>query len=704
MDTPPLHGLVASQGLPPASPEVMVISSVESDEVQIFFWVQAPETSNPGTNDGNKDEAKSSPKVFFFGLKRRRDEIVAHFLSRCSANVNKKLLPKVRKPKHKHGQPQPTKGAGAGQTPNSLQITLEDSCGHDVAAETHATFWNTGQVMLIHGTPFRVLLNPPTISQLTTFQHGRTPVHVGTPIAPVLQTINGAVDMRWEWRRHPCAKPDLMTSCTHWNESIGPCSHDSAANGDDCDNERGTVVVGNERVYIPNDTDLGSWLSVQATPVSEDGICTGWPNRTYMQLAVTEAPQIAACTLRRDWIVARTRRRQDGSGDGGDGAQDRVDGQRVLRCMSYNILADSNVSLQPGEKTDQWPSFANRAMVVLREILQHDVDLVCLQEVDRKAYYGLLEPVLFELGWNGFHSCKLNGSQEGCAMFWRVSVLSAQSLSSTGVGSLVRDNSDLSHLFTHRPHVFDICVNRVTTIAQFAVLEFRDQGEEQAGGAAAAAAVVVVANTHLYFHAHADHVRLIQTHSLVKHLHEKYSLPVLLCGDLNSDPTSAAATLLLDGALEPSHESWCYLDSYKWQVRQATAKHEAEEEVVVEQPLPLPPPPRLTLPCDPFVSFTGIPTFTHWVAGFVATLDYVLYSPCGSDVRRRSTNGHSEGGKAVATIKPATELGLLSSAPMPDKQSLVDAGVKSLPCAGYASDHVSVLADVLVKVRSSKSI
>jgi len=98
---------------------------------------------------------------------------------------------------------------------------------------------------------------------------------------------------------------------------------------------------------------------------------------------------------------------------------------------------------------------------------------------------------------------------------------------------------------------------------------------------------VVVANTHLYYHPMADHIRAMQTYVICKKVDEirrrrdycsrAYStsdneadddvckIPFILCGDLNSDPLSGAVQLLLGGSVLPCHRScWKYLDEFKW--------------------------------------------------------------------------------------------------------------------------------------------
>ena len=78
----------------------------------------------------------------------------------------------------------------------------------------------------------------------------------------------------------------------------------------------------------------------------------------------------------------------------------------------------------------------------------------------------------------------------------------------------------------------------------------------------------------------ADHIRAIQAFIVCKKLDElrrqtnESSLnshhppyPLVFCGDLNSDPLSGAAQLLLTKTLSSEHhDCWKYLNEYKWEM------------------------------------------------------------------------------------------------------------------------------------------
>jgi endonuclease/exonuclease/phosphatase (EEP) superfamily protein YafD len=81
---------------------------------------------------------------------------------------------------------------------------------------------------------------------------------------------------------------------------------------------------------------------------------------------------------------------------------------------------------------------------------------------------------------------------------------------------------------------------------------------------------LIVANTHLFYHPLAAHVRALQAYILawqvaqlrMSHLPDKS--PVILCGDLNSHPLSGTIKLLLERCVRDHYETWKHLYDYRW--------------------------------------------------------------------------------------------------------------------------------------------
>ncbi len=151
-----------------------------------------------------------------------------------------------------------------------------------------------------------------------------------------------------------------------------------------------------------------------------------------------------------------------------------------------------------------------------------------------------------------------------------------------------------------------------------------------------------LANTHLFWHPMADHIRAMQAFAVVKKIDEirQAQDPFLLCGDLNSDPLSGTCKLLTTRIIAADHhDCWNYLDEYKWDVddndvdsmvdsgttaEERRSSHQSRLEATTKTS-----PPLLALP-DSFPQIISgcqpNPPFTNFSLRFVETLDYVLAS------------------------------------------------------------------------------
>lgn len=231
---------------------------------------------------------------------------------------------------------------------------------------------------------------------------------------------------------------------------------------------------------------------------------------------------------------------------------------------------------------------------------------------------------------------------------------------------------------------------------------------------------VVIANTHLFYHPMADHIRAMQAYAVCKKVDEirrrrtsrstateTCPVPFILCGDLNSDPLSGAAQLLLDRSVLPCHrDCWKYLHTYKWDMEEDDAvdderrgRIDTDQSVVVDEegasslrgtaigskpslstgtcpaPAPTPTPPSIHLPSSFPNLISGcreMPKFTNYALGFVETLDYIL----ASEPSKTESYGFIQ----------------LNSAPMPS-EDMVRRYI-AMPNEFMPSDHVSIVCDL----------
>jgi hypothetical protein len=165
--------------------------------------------------------------------------------------------------------------------------------------------------------------------------------------------------------------------------------------------------VGEEQVcfdshsYTPKTADCGKKISVLISPVRHDQ--QHGPEEVYeFASLVLERPDLPILALRSSWLPRDVTRRD-----------------QTLRVLSYNLMADIHLSpemCRRAEYADCDPALLSRSRripLLLHEILIHDADIVCLQEVDATIYEALLRPAMTAHGFAGVFANKATEQLEG---------------------------------------------------------------------------------------------------------------------------------------------------------------------------------------------------------------------------------------------------------------------------------------------------
>jgi mRNA deadenylase 3'-5' endonuclease subunit Ccr4 len=132
------------------------------------------------------------------------------------------------------------------------------------------------------------------------------------------------------------------------------------------------------------------------------GLTTGYEEVYHFERRVQQRPALPILERRASWLL----RQEQNSGS-------------TLRVMSYNLLADLYASREVDQKVmynhchTDFLMRTRRMPLLLYEILMHQPDIVCLQEVDTNVYDQLLFPVLKAHGYNGYYSNKASSQLEG---------------------------------------------------------------------------------------------------------------------------------------------------------------------------------------------------------------------------------------------------------------------------------------------------
>lgn len=524
------------------------------------------------------------------GLKRLTINLMEKFRPKPTSTVSSKT--KKKPTKHKHA---PKKQQ---QTPSRLPTIRVGDSEINVKKRSNLELWqdlaNTAEATISFPVGDEQTIDlqldscPPTVLSIRSFENLEQHVFCGVPLVVSTQVLH-ATNARISWFSN--AK----------------------------------LVQADSNSYIP--TTVGEKIQIVVTPQGSNR------HEAYEFVHAVQAVPLLPVVhnLRSDWTAPRTTHHPEAR----------------LRVVTYNLLADQYAK---GERPqhEYCPSEllhrSHRMPLLVYEILAYHADVICLQEVDWYIFQSLYQPVLESQGYQGFFTSKLSGQQEGCAMFWSTRKFErVDDMVGIGINEILFDKKEdgwnAHHdLFSQLPGI-KCRIQELGQILQCVTLVSKEDPTQQ----------LVVGNTHFYYHPLGDHFRVLQAYGVCRKLDELRvgDTPILLCGDLNSDPTSGAIQLLKNRHVDASHDTvWENLFLHPKQ----KGKAPPEEQVVTL--------PTLTLsPSFSHLQPSCNPKFTHCIPSFVATLDYILSSLTCSE-----------------------------AAAMPDE-------MEHMPNAGMPSDHISLVAD-----------
>lgn len=490
--------------------------------------------------------------------------------------------------------------------------------------------------------------------------------------------------------------------------------------------------------YTPQTSDIGKQVSVLITPrrTGEEGnhhSGQGYEESYRFQNVVEALPTNTVVKLRAhddsyEWINPQ-RRKSQGSPSSSLSESTTIKTQ-PLRVATFNILADQNAYKRNTPGSKQIPCYPyvsssvldkkRRMPLILHEILAYEADVICLQEVDEGVWQRLFYPALKQAGYQGYFSVKsAKGTSEGCAMLWslhRFEELPEEDMKQYGLSELVVDIADnhssmskewksatsIATVLQERPDLKSVIENKLGHVVQMVSLALRN---DQAS--ASVPDRLLVANTHLFYHPLAAHIRLLQMYAISRQFEQfqqgeqqqpAASYPMILCGDMNSSLRRAAGYLLIQREVKPDHaQIRDHFNRFQWQDRKkkmvasvggpsasniiankqkggiiARVEHSEEDRENEDHWEDF---PTIELP-DHFPSFlTGYPTepaFTHYLDMFVGSLDHIFISQCSE----RNLYG-------LAPHK---------SAPMPSVEQVTEQ--VAMPSENLPSDHVSLVSDL----------
>lgn len=407
--------------------------------------------------------------------------------------------------------------------------------------------------------------------------------------------------------------------------------------------------VSTERSYCPQMTDIGRCLKLEIRVLNPDGSLFFGPRLTETEPVLSAPPPPPQRPLLQVKNVAAAA------------------GGLKFRIATYNVLAEIYATQTMYPYCDHWALNWNyRKINLLREMREVAADVLFLQEVQADHYEQHILPELSEEGYDGLYKHKTresmgaSGKVDGCAILWRRGKFRLAEKYLMEFNDCARRQASELGLSHDQQQTF---LQRVLkdNVAQAVVLEVlgRPRGGRHGGN------MVCMANTHLYSHPEFPDVKLWQCHQLLQWLEGltlPSNMPLVLCGDFNSEPSSAVYELVSHQAVGGDHPD-LQLSQSSSSAGEATELLRnvllAEHHHQVAHNLLLK---------SAYATLLGDePRFTNYTVGYVGVLDYIWFS--GMHWRP------------------------LSVAPIPDEQELASTG-EALPNALYPSDHLMLFSDL----------
>ncbi|XP_071481277.1 2',5'-phosphodiesterase 12-like [Diadema antillarum] len=550
-------------------------------------------------------------------LLRPQTEVVGKALSRIQCTMKKHFEKEMKKRKKMKLDLATSEATNVVDSEPVVSLCMDD-VQVDLEKCNRAA-WIDGAVLCINDTSFSVCRNYPKILQLSL----PTVSLVGCPVFPRVVTEFTAVDAcKYRWFR--CVKKSDSEHGVNDSKQLNKTSVVHSGSNDEW------IEVGQEKTYTPSVRDVGSKLKLVCLP--RNGIKEGEEKHVVMMRDVQNGPATYPFEKRHAFTNERT-------------------SQECFRIMSYNILADTYADSDYSRDFlyPYCPAAAldidYREQLLLKEISGYNADILCLQECGKKLFQHCLKPAFSDQGFEGLLLCKGKEMPEGEALFYRTDkfrLIEQFDASLAKAFETESANLDLLEGVSKSPAMLNQVLTR-TSVVQVAILEDIHNPTR----------LLCVANTHLYFHPRAGHIRLIQAIVILRHIQriqQQYAiklpeckLALVLCGDLNcqtSDP--GVFELISKKHISPNHVQW-YAGGKAEFCGGMTLTHDLD-----------------------FTNACMSQRYTNFVAGFVASLDYILID--------------------------SHHLSVIREIPMPSHDDIISH--VALPNQVFPSDHLAIGCEV----------
>jgi CCR4-NOT transcription complex subunit 6 len=317
-----------------------------------------------------------------------------------------------------------------------------------------------------------------------------------------------------------------------------------------------------------------------------------------------------------------------------------------------------------------------RKMNLLNEITSYRPDIVCLQEVQSDHYENFFKPEMSKYGYDSVYKKKTsevyaggNMVIDGCGTFYRRDRFSIIKKYDVEFNKAALSLSEALNATSQKK----AALNRLLkdNVALIVVLEALEP-PDPAAAAAGKRQLLCVANTHIHANSELKDVKLWQVHTLLKGLEKiaaSANIPMLVSGDFNSIPGSAAHSLLAQGRVPLDHPE---LSVDPLGILRPPSKlcHQlplmsAYAALAQQGPALQTPAAKKQKKC--ICEETCEPRFTNYTVDFQGAIDYIFYT------------GDSLVTSAVLEL--------------PDENDIFRRNISALPNAEWSSDHVALMAE-----------
>ncbi|KAG2494655.1 hypothetical protein HYH03_007171 [Edaphochlamys debaryana] len=347
--------------------------------------------------------------------------------------------------------------------------------------------------------------------------------------------------------------------------------------------------------------------------------------------------------------------------------------------LTYNLLADLYAKADFSSTCPAWClHWHYRKRNLLRELLSHKADILCLQEVQSDHYVDFWAPELQRAGYVAIYKKKTTEiytdnkyAIDGCATFFRRDRFSLVKKYEVEFNKAALS---LAEGMTN-PQQKKAALNRLLkdNVALIAVLEAIEPGTPDAGSRRT---LICVANTHIHANPELNDVKIWQVHTLLKGLEKiaaSADIPMLVAGDFNSVPGSPAHCLLVKGKIEPAMMDSANDPLHLLKEQKMSHSLPLSSAVAFMADAPLSADGRLYKQRQRLDGKHHEPLFTNMTKDFKGTLDYIFYT--------------------TSSLQPTAILELPTEG---DVQARPD---EQLPNAQYSSDHLAIMAEFQYKPR-----